>query len=153
MQTIIWGHDLDKRWGLRSKLWLEYEGTPVIGDGRMQMLRAIQQNGSIKLAADETGISYRRMRGALRDMETTIGSPVVKIQRGGGGGGGATLTPAAHALMTAFQRLSDGFQTIADARFNALRDFFSASSGNFCHSIKNGEDIPSITERSHDPSC
>lgn len=133
---------MDKRWELRSKLWLECEGIPVLGDGRMKMLRSIDRNGSIKLAAHETGISYRRMRGAIHEMESTIGYSLVRIQRGGGGGGSAVLTPAAHHLMATFDKLSAGFQRNADARFNALREFFLASNGNICHSIEKGDDIP-----------
>jgi molybdate transport system regulatory protein len=131
---------MDKRWGLRSKLWLECEGNPVMGEGRMKMLQSINSNGSIKLAAHETGISYRRMRGAIHEMERTIGSPLVRTKRGGGGGGGAALTPAAHALMETFEKLSAGFQRDADARFHNLLDFFYPSNGNFCHSDAEGED-------------
>lgn len=133
---------MDKRWGLRSKLWLECEGNPVIGEGRMQMLRSIHRNGSIKLASQETGISYRRMRGAIHEMEKVIGYPLIRIQRGGSGGGGAELTSAAHALMDTFEKLSTGFQRQADARFNELRDFLWQPNGNICHSVKNGENAP-----------
>lgn len=100
----------------------------------MQMLRAIQRNGSIKLAAEETGISYRRMRGALHEIESTLGYPLVTIQRGGGSGGGAELTAAAHALMDAFEKLSAGFQKTADERFEKNAQFFLSSSGKIRHS-------------------
>ena len=133
---------MGKRWGLRSKLWLECEGNPVMGEGRMKMLQSIDRNGSIKLAAHETGISYRRMRGAIREMERAIGFPLVRTQRGGGGGGGAGLTPAAHALMEAFEKLSAGFQRNADARFDDMLDFFYPPNGNFCHSVAEGDDAP-----------
>ncbi len=133
---------MKSRWGLRSKLWLEYEGTPFLGDGRMKMLKSIQSGGSIKQAARETGISYRRMRGAIHEMETTIGYPLVKIQRGGGTGGGAELTPAALTLMDAFDQLSAGFQQNADARFDKLRDLFLSANGNIRHSVESGDDRP-----------
>jgi molybdate transport system regulatory protein len=123
------------QWGLRSKLWLEYKGTPVLGDGRMKMLKSIQSGGSIKQASRDTGISYRRMRGAIHEMESTIGYPLVKIQRGGGTGGGAELTPAAVALIAAFSRLSAGFQHNADTRFDELCDLFLSANGNNRHSV------------------
>ena len=131
---------MKNRWGLRSKLWLEYEGTPVLGDGRMTMLRSIHSGGSIKQAARDTGISYRRMRGAIQEMENAIGYPLVKIRRGGGAGGGAELTRAAHVLMDAFDRLSDGFQQDADARFAAFRNLLSSANGNIRHSKDMGDD-------------
>jgi molybdate transport system regulatory protein len=111
-----------------------------MGDGRMAMLRSIHHNGSIKLAAQETGISYRRMRGAIQEMERAIGYPLVRIMRGGSGGGGAELTPAAHALMAGFEKLSTGFQRQADARFQELRAFFETPNGSICHSKETGDD-------------
>jgi len=131
---------VNNRWGLRSKLWLEYDGIPVLGDGRMKMLRSVHSGGSIKQAARDTGISYRRVRGAIHEMESTIGCSLVKIQRGGGTGGGAELTRAAHVLMDAFDQLSDGFQQEADTRFEALRDLFLSATGNICHSVNGGDD-------------
>lgn len=131
---------MNRRWGLRSKLWLECEGNPVIGEGRMKMLRSIDNSGSIKLAAHETGISYRRMRGAIHEMESTIGYALVRTQRGGGGGGSAELTSAAHALIYTFDKLSAGFQRDADERFSALSEFFLNPNGNNCHSPENGDD-------------
>jgi molybdate transport system regulatory protein len=110
-----------KQWGLRSKVWLEVEGQPVMGEGRMAMLEAIHHHGSIINASRETGISYRRMRGAIRDMEKAVGRPLVKAYRGGGDGGGAVLTADAHALIDAFRKFSAGLQQEADARFQ--KDF------------------------------
>jgi molybdate transport system regulatory protein len=138
---MLRGCKVNKQWGLRSKLWLECEGIPVIGEGRMKMLQSIHNSGSIKLAAHDTGISYRRMRGAIHEMESTIGYPLVRTQRGGDGGGGAELTSAAHALMDTFAKLSAGFQHDADARFSALGDFFLTPNGNKCHSLQNGDDF------------
>lgn len=104
-------------WGLRSKVWLEIEGNPVMGEGRMAMLQAIDRHGSIINASRETGISYRRIRGAIRDMEKVTGRPLVNAYRGGGDGGGAELTAEAHALIDSFRKFADGLQQEADARF------------------------------------
>lgn len=105
------------RLGVRSKVWLEWEGHPVMGEGRMAMLQAIDRQGSIIQASHETGISYRRIRGMIRDMEATVGVALVRIQRGGKNGGGAVLTAAARQLMDCFESFSTGFQQEADARF------------------------------------
>jgi molybdate transport system regulatory protein len=104
-------------WRVRSKVWIEVEGRPVMGEGRMAMLQAIHRHGSIINASRETGISYRKMRGAIRDMENAVGHPLVKAYRGGGEGGGAMLTPEALALVDAFRKFSDGLRQEADDRF------------------------------------
>jgi molybdate transport system regulatory protein len=107
----------EKQWELRAKVWIEIAGRPFMGEGRMAMLEAIDRNGSIINAARETGIAYRRIRGALRDMEDAIGRPLVRVHRGGGDGGGAELTEAAHELMASFKRCTDQLQYEADVRF------------------------------------
>ena len=103
-------------WRLRSKIWLEVDGQPVIGQGRMAMLRAIHQHQSIIQASRETGISYRRMRGAIHHMEAVVGKQMVKTYRGGRSGGKAELTMTALTLMEAFKKMADGFNAEADTR-------------------------------------
>ena len=51
----------DKQWEVRAKVWLEIEGRPFMGEGRMAMLEAIDRCGSIINASRETGIAYRRI--------------------------------------------------------------------------------------------
>lgn len=110
----------DKHWGLRSKVWLELEGQPVIGEGRLAMLQAIHRHGSIIRASQEMGIPYRRIRGAIRDMEQVLGKPLVQAYRGGQDGGGAMLTVAAHQLMDSYAKVASGFQQAMDTRFEEV---------------------------------
>jgi molybdate transport system regulatory protein len=110
----------DRPWNLRSKVWLELEGHPVIGEGRIAMLQAIHRHGSILHASREIGISYRRVRGAIRDMENTLGCPLVKAFRGGEEGGGAKLTSTAQDLVDSFNRVANGFQNEIDTRFREV---------------------------------
>ncbi|AOY56813.1 MULTISPECIES: winged helix-turn-helix domain-containing protein [Desulfococcus] len=104
------------QWRLRSKIWLEVEGRPVMGEGRMAMLQAIYRHGSIIEASRETGIPYRKMRGAIRDMEKIIGRPLVHAYRGGDDGGGAVLTADALSLIDSFKKFSSDVQKEAGVR-------------------------------------
>ncbi|HID90584.1 TPA: LysR family transcriptional regulator [Candidatus Bathyarchaeota archaeon] len=76
----------------RFKLWLEYEGSPLMGEGRVSILEAIGRLNSIKRACESLGISYRYGWGCIRKIESRLGRPVVERRRGGYGGGGARLT-------------------------------------------------------------
>lgn len=109
-----------KQLSMKSKLWLELQGRPIMGAGRMAMLEAIDDHRSILQASRETGISYRRIRGAIHDMETALGQTLVLTRRGGREGGYAELTPAAMALLDAFKALSKGFQDASDIRFKNI---------------------------------
>ena len=46
---------------IRSKIWLEVDGKPFLGDGRHRLLWAVQRNGSINAAARELEMSYRKV--------------------------------------------------------------------------------------------
>ena len=109
-----------QQWVMRSKAWLEIEGHPVIGEGRMDMLQAIDCHGSFIQASKEIGISCRKIRGAVRDMEKAVGKPLVKAYRGGEEGGGASLTPTAHKLIAFFKQFTNGFQKQAETCFKEI---------------------------------
>lgn len=110
---------------VRSKVWLELDGVPFIGQGRLAVLHAIDQHGSMVKAAEETCISYRRIKGIVREMEAQLGVPIVVTQRGGEHGGWTVLTPAARDLMQRFERQQDGIRDEIDEVFNQLfNDYF-----------------------------
>jgi molybdate transport system regulatory protein len=105
---------------VRSKVWLEVEGEPFLGVGRLEILRAIERRGSIVGAALDTGIPYRRIWGAIQDMEQCINCPLVVRQRGGSMGGGARLTGVASEFLKHFLRLQEGIQEVVDSKFQHL---------------------------------
>lgn len=109
-----------KKCNVRSKVWLEINGKPFIGEGRAAVLEAIDRYGSILRAAQETKISYRRIRGAIREMENVLGQPLVFTRRGGENGGGAVLTEIAYELLNRFGMLQKGMKEIVDKRFIGL---------------------------------
>lgn len=45
---------------VRSKVWLEVAGKPLLGEGRERLLLAIDAQGSINAAAASLGLSYRK---------------------------------------------------------------------------------------------
>lgn len=91
-----------------------------MGEGRKEILEAIDQHGSILQASRETGISYRRIRGAIKDMEHAVGKTLVRSYRGGEQGGGASLTTVAHELMDRYKKISAGIQQEMDLRFESI---------------------------------
>lgn len=109
-------------WEIRSKVWLVKNGVTVIGEGRLAILEAIDSFGSLTEAAKKTGISYRRIRGAIREMESAIGRPLVRTARGGHHGGGAEITAEGHEMMDRFKRVMEGSHETANSRF---RDIFA----------------------------
>ena len=53
----------------RAKVWLEADGKYVFGLGISKILRAVDQEGSIKAAANVVGKSYRHIWARIKEAE------------------------------------------------------------------------------------
>jgi len=102
---------------VRTKVWLESGGTPIFGGGRTELLRRIQDTGSINQAAKDLGMSYRRALGRITQMEEGLGYPLVERQTGGRNGGGSALTAEAQALLDKFESLESEIEIMVRDRF------------------------------------
>ncbi len=78
---------------VRGRFWLvNDDGTEWIGIGRVQLLRAIEESGSIRQAAQRLGMSYKRAWSLVQAMNRLGPQPMVIRETGGRHGGGARLT-------------------------------------------------------------
>jgi len=88
------------------KVWIEYNGTPVLGKGGAEILKAITTEQSISRAAVKLGMSYRYVWNYLQKIQKAIEAPVVETYKGGKtGGGGANLTALGQSLIEEYQRV------------------------------------------------
>lgn len=105
---------------VKSKVWLEdRQGRIIFGIGRMRILRAIDQCGSLNAAAKALKMSYRAVWGKIKVTEEALGKPLLVKNQGGAAGGGSTLTPYAYTLMQRYLELSRIIDTQADDLFES----------------------------------
>jgi molybdate transport system regulatory protein len=91
------------------KVWIEYNGKPILGKGGAKILKAIAKERSISEAARTLSMSYRYVWNYLQKIQKAVEEPVVETYRGGKtGGGGAKLTALGQSLITEYQRV-EGF--------------------------------------------
>ena len=102
---------------VRSKVWLEVNGQPFLGDGRYRLLSAVQKCGSISAAAREMGMSYRKVWSQLQAMEKVSPFPLMERRIGGKDGGATKLTPAISQMMKQFEDLCSRVNAEADRCF------------------------------------
>jgi molybdate transport system regulatory protein len=89
-----------------AKVWIEYEGTPLLGKGGAEILEAIRREKSISKAAKKTGMSYRYVWSYLAKISKALQEPIVETYRGGkAGGGGAKLTKLGENLLKEYRRV------------------------------------------------
>jgi molybdate transport system regulatory protein len=78
--------------GVRLTLRVDFGTDRAIGPGKVLLLEAIRDTGSISQAGRSLGMSYRRAWLLVDDMNQCFREPVVTAQPGGSQGGGAALT-------------------------------------------------------------
>ncbi|MGD0826609.1 MAG: LysR family transcriptional regulator [Desulfobaccales bacterium] len=106
---------------IKSKIWIEdEEGKAVFGTGRLRILRAVAERGSILAAAKALGMSYRAVWGKIKLTEDRLGQALLTTRAGGAHGGGSELTPFAKVLVARFQQLEDLTRTASDAFFSGV---------------------------------
>jgi len=86
------------------------DGTPVMGEGKAELLELIDETGSLSDAASTMGMSYRYAWGMVRRVSEAAGGPVVKSVRGGSTGGHTMLTPLGRHLLETFRRVEQALQ-------------------------------------------
>ena len=90
---------------LEGSLWLAIGERAIGGHGRMALLRAVAEHGSITRAARAFGMSYKAAWDAIDLMNRRAGAPLVERITGGQGGGGTRLTEHGLRLVARFEQL------------------------------------------------
>jgi molybdate transport system regulatory protein len=98
----------------------------AIGPGKIRLLEAIRDTGSITKAGIALGMSYRRAWLLVDDMNNCFREPVVAAQAGGSHGGGAALTPFGVRLIDQYRKIEAEAHSANAAR---LRELEAAGKG------------------------
>ncbi len=97
--------EISKEFKLNYKIWLSTnDGKGIMGDGKWQILKAIEKHGSLKAATITLNLTYRRTWGDLKQIEKDLGYPLPEKKRGGKYGGETTLTVQGERLVKAFDK-------------------------------------------------
>lgn len=91
-----------------AKVWLEYKGEPILGEGGAIILETVKDEKSISKTAKKIGMSYRYVWNYLAKMKKALEEPVVETFKGGKtGGGGAKLTLLGETLLKEYHRVQN----------------------------------------------
>ncbi|HEX5471127.1 MAG TPA: hypothetical protein VFW73_04540, partial [Lacipirellulaceae bacterium] len=74
MAKSEWGHG----WEVGLRVWIERAGEAVLGEGRAELLAAIDREHSITKAARTAGMSYRRAWNLIQATNTAAGESLVE---------------------------------------------------------------------------
>jgi molybdate transport system regulatory protein len=114
------------------KFFVAKDGQYVLGPGKIQLLRLVEESGSLRRAARAMGMSYRWAWGRIRKAEEAIGVPM--LQQGEDSASRAkTLSRDAREIIEWFARteaeLAEVLRRAEATRPRALKDADSGENG------------------------
>ena len=105
---------------IKSRIWIETDGHILLGEGRVQLLKAIEETGSLSKAAKKIKISYRKAWSLMDAVNKSAKKPVIKSSIGGKGGSGAQVTPYGKDLIKAFDTINKNCWKYLDKQVNKI---------------------------------
>lgn len=86
----------------RPQIRIMFRKAIAMGPGKADLLRAIEQTGSISAAARALGMSYRRAWLLVDTMNQCFKGPLVETLTGGQKGGGAQVTELGQEVLSRY---------------------------------------------------
>jgi molybdate transport system regulatory protein len=100
----------DKQIHLQGNFTVETDGGTFLESGRIRLLEAIDELGSISKAARQVPLSYKTAWDAIENMSKLAGQPLVVCTIGGSGGGGSHLTAFGRHAVAFYRALESEYQ-------------------------------------------
>lgn len=102
-------------------LRIDFPNGHRLGPGKINLLEAIDNEGSISAAGRLLGMSYRRAWLLVDEMNKMFGSPLVEAQHGGSRGGGAQLSSRGREIVAHYRAIEAKSVKAAGLHFDALK--------------------------------
>jgi molybdate transport system regulatory protein len=91
-----------------------------VGPGKICLLEAIRDAGSLSEGARKIGMSYRRAWLLVESLKRSFREPVTVASKGGKRGGGMLVTKFGDALIKSYRELERDFARLAEPRLRPM---------------------------------
>ena len=91
---------------IKSRVWIEKNGLIFLGEGRIKLLKAINETGSLSKAAKSLNMSYNKAWNLIDSVNKNSDKPIFLKNIGGRNGGDTVLTPYGKELITTFEKIN-----------------------------------------------
>ena len=102
--------------GVKAKVWLTIGPYTLFGDGKADLLEAVDRLGSLRSAAQSMGMSYRHAWGWLRELDKAAGFAFLE-HNGIGPRTSLRLTDKGRRFIADYRRFRKALNRMIEARF------------------------------------
>jgi molybdate transport system regulatory protein len=107
---------------IKSRIWIEHKDHVLLGEGRVSLLKAIEETGSLSKAAKSLNLSYKKAWHLMDSVNKSAKKPVTINSVGGKGGGGTSLTEYGKSLIVAFDTINKNCWEFLDSQLAKIQD-------------------------------
>ena len=106
---------------VKVKVWIDdNKHNLIFGGGKTEVLKYIDETGSISNAAKRVGMNYKKAWTHIKILEEYIEDQLVLTKKGRGEHSGSSLTPKAREIIQAYEILQHDVRKFTEERFNEL---------------------------------
>lgn len=106
---------------IKSRIWIEVGDNVLVGEGRIKLLKAIHETGSLNKAAKSLKMSYRKAWLLVDAINKTGKKPIVDSSIGGKNGGGTIVTEYGQEIIAAFEKVNKNCWDFLDQQSNQIK--------------------------------
>ena len=104
----------------RLTIRLDFDAGRRLGAGKIALLEAIDQTGSISAAGRVHAMSYRRAWLLVDELNQLFAAPLVSAHHGGAKGGGAELTDEGRRIVALYRSAEAKMRAAAEEEIDAI---------------------------------
>ena len=105
--------------GVKAKFWLTLGPRTLFGDGKADLLEAVDRLGSLRSAAKSMDMSYRHAWGLLRELDDAAGFAFLE-HSGTGPRTNLRLTPEGRRFIEAYRQFRAPLAALVEQRFRRV---------------------------------
>jgi molybdate transport system regulatory protein len=114
---------MSRQFFIKNRLWIVSNNHTFLGEGRVELLQAIDQLGSIAKAAKSMEMSYLKAWKLVQSMNESSKKPLVIRITGGKGGGGTSLTEHGYKAIKLYHEIRQKNAEVAQKFKKQLLEF------------------------------
>ncbi len=110
----------NKKYKAKGRIWIEINDNTFIGEGKALLLKKTAELGSLRKAANELNMSYRKAWYSLNQMNKTADTPLITLKHGGKQGGIAEISKFGKEVLEKFKKIEKEFCGFLDEQTKSL---------------------------------